>query len=309
MRKLIILLGVLLLGIFMLGCGYPDIKEITPSQTAFLIPLTGDSSKQVKLDSEESLKKNQVSGKRVTIPKERVRGHGYLPTMQLIIVERKPETREWTEVNTTGTSTKNEGITAETKESIGFTARMNCSAQIDEIDAAKFLYRYNNKSLADIMDTEIRSKIESKFVEQCSKYTLEDLLLNKESIMSIIKDDTITYFKERGINITTLGLKGELTYLNPEIQKVIDEKFKTAQALVSQKNENERKISAQEAENTTKLSKAKADAEAASIQASTIEKTIELKRLENQSEAVKKWNGAMPKVVSDGGNIMNIPLK
>ena len=49
--------------------------------------------------------------------------------------------------------TSNQAIYAESKESIGFSVGMNCSAQIyTEQDAVKFLYSYNNKSLADIMD-------------------------------------------------------------------------------------------------------------------------------------------------------------
>jgi hypothetical protein len=215
--------------------------------------------------------------------------------MSLIIVERKPETREWTEVAKTGTTSKNEGIAAESKESIGFMARMNCSAQIDESDAARFLYRYNNKTLANTMDTEIRARIESKFVEECAKRNLDDILVNKSEIMKAVRDDVIPYFKERGITITVIGLKGELTYLNAEIQAAIDNKFKTAQALVSQRNENERIVS-----------KAKADAEAINIQVSSINQTIRLKELEvaskmadAQIEMGKNWR---PNII--GGDIL-----
>jgi hypothetical protein len=215
--------------------------------------------------------------------------------MSLIIVERKPETREWTEVAKTGTTSKNEGIAAESKESIGFMARMNCSAQIDEGNAAKFLYRYNNKTLANTMDTEIRARIESKFVEECAKRNLDDILVNKSEIMQAVRDDVTPYFKERGITITVIGLKGELTYLNAEIQAAIDNKFKTAQALVSQRNENERIVS-----------KAKADAEAINIQAQSINQTIRLKELEvaskmadAQIEMGKNWR---PNII--GGDIL-----
>jgi hypothetical protein len=219
----------------------------------------------------------------------------YVPTQNLIIVERKPETREWTEKEGTGTTNKNEGISAESKESIGFMARMNCSAQIDEPDAAKFLYRYNNKSLSDIMDTEIRARIESKFVEEAAKRNLEDLLVQKADIMNAVRADVTPYFKERGINITVIGLKGDLTYLNPEIQASIDKKFRTAQDTISQRNENERIVS-----------KAKADADAINIQAQSINQTIRLKELEvaskkadAQIEMGKNWR---PNII--GGDIL-----
>ena len=150
----------------------PEIVTIEPSQTAFLIALSGKTSDQKEFMSEQFLQDSKVATKQVQIPHRwlqegRWQSTGrYIPTMKLIIVERKPETREWTELNSTGTSVKNEGLVAESKESIGFMARMNCSAQIDEQDAVRFLYRYNNKSLSDVMDTEIRARIESLFVEQ-----------------------------------------------------------------------------------------------------------------------------------------------
>jgi ERCC4-related helicase len=143
------------------------------------------------------------------------------------------------------------------------------------------------------MDTEVRARIESKFVEQCSKLSLDDILLNKEAIMKTVRDDVTPYFKDRGINITVIGLKGEFTYLNPEIQASIDRKFKSAQDLISQDNENKRVIS-----------KANADAEAIRAQASTMDQQIKLKSVENQAAWIQKWNGTMPQYTGDGANIL-----
>ncbi len=283
----------------------PEIVTIEPSQTAFLIPLDGKTSNQKEFMSEQFLNDAKVATKQVEIPHRwlqegKMESTGrWIPSARLIIVERKPETREWTETEKTGTSNKDEGIVAESKESIGFLARMNCSAQIDETDAVRFLYRYNNKPLSEVMDSEIRARVESDFVEQCSKYNLDEILQNKENIMKALRNDVLPYFKDRGITIATIGLKGEFTYLNAEIQKSIDEKFKSSQSLVTQKNENDRV-----------LSKAKADAEALQIQSQSIEKSLKLKELENQSKAIDKWDGKMPQYV--GGNqgaIFNIPTK
>ncbi len=309
MKKVFLMVILILTMVFLFtGCmkpyDKPELVTISPSQTAFLIPLQGETSSQKEFMSEKFLQDSKVATKEIQIPHRwlqegRMSNNGkYIPSATLIIVERKPETREWTENQSTGTSSKNEGIVAESKESIGFMARMNCSAQIDEVDAVKFLYRYNNKTLAEIMDTEIRAKIESAFVEQCSKYTLEEILLNKEKIMTDVRQPVISYFSERGITITVIGMKGEFTYLNKDIQEAIDNKFKTAQALITQKDENERI-----------LSKAKADAEAVRIQSESIEKSIKLKELENQSKAIDKWNGQPPSYMTNGENtIFSMPF-
>ena len=308
-KKLLLVFSAVLLSFGLAGCkpfDKPEIITIEPSQTAFIIPLDGKTSNQGNFMSEEFLKTAKVATKQVEIPhrwiKEArsfiVETGRYIPSSKLIVVERKPVTREWTEDSKSGTSIKNQGIVAESKESIGFMSRMNCSAQIDENDAVKFLYRYNNKSLEDIMDTEIRARIESQFVEACAKLSLEEILVNKENIMKSLRTDVIDYFKEKGINITVIGLKGEFTYLNAEIQKSIDEKFKSGKALESQRNENQRI-----------LEKAKAEAEAVKIQADTINSQIKLRELENQAKAIEKWDGKLPTYTAGtSGNMFNIPV-
>jgi hypothetical protein len=305
-KKISLLVASLLIVGTLTGCmrayDVPEYVEITPSQTAFLIPMVGATGDQQKAPSEDALKSNMVMSKRVQIPHMwiktgRLETDGkYMPSAKLIVVERKPTVREWTEQEKTGTSNKNEGIVAESKESIGFMTRWNASAQIDEDDAVRFLYRYNGKSLDDIMDSEIRARVESKFVSECAKRTLEDILVQKGDIIKAVSDDVIPYFKDRGINITTLGMKGEFTYLNADIQKSIDEKFKSAKSLETQKNENDRVVS-----------KAQADADAVRIQASTIDKQIQLKQLDVQMEWIKKWSGNLPQVSGADNVIYGMP--
>lgn len=251
----------------------PEFKDISPSQTAFAIPLQGDASNQVKMNSEEEAAKNLVNSKRVQIQKEWVQtGKSpdtgvYMPTETIIIVERKPETREWTEAEGTGTSSTNQGIKAESKESIGFMARMNCTASIQENDAAKFLFYYNDKALKDIMDTEIRANIESEFVKQCASRSMDDILSQKADIMDAVVKEVTTTFSAKGITISQLGLKGDLTYDNPDTQKAIDANFQ------AEKNQE-----AQAINNKTNEDKAIADAQVIQSQASTIKDTIALKQ-------------------------------
>lgn len=303
--KKVILFAVLVVGMFVFtGCikpyNTPEYVEIESHQTAFLIPLEGKTSDQSAFMSEEYLENAQIATKRIKIDKRwnQTGRRGWkgvwIPTQKVILVDRLPITREWTESSSNGTSSHNEGIMAESKESISFMVRMNVSAQVDEVDASKFLYRYNSKSLAQIMDTEIRAKVESKFVEESSKRLLSEIHTQKEEMMTSVRELIIPYFKERGINITVIGLKGDITYPNKEIQKSIDDKFKTTQTVITQQSENERVIS-----------KAQAEVESAKLQAQALNTTIELRKLEielKQAEAMyemgKNWR---PSVI--GGNI------
>lgn len=272
----------------------PEFVTIEPSQTAFLIPLVGDTEKQASFESEELLSNAKVAMKEVQIPHRWVQTGRldwvgeWRPSAVLIVVDRKPETREWCNTEGVGTSVQNQAIYAESSESIGFSVGMNCSAQIySEDDAVKFLYSYNNKTLADIMDSEIRARVESDFVEQCAKRTLNQILVEKEEIMAAVRKDVESYFDDKGITITVLGMKDGLEYDDPDIQRSINEKFSSEQKLVTQENENKRIIS-----------EAEAIAEANRILSNSI--TDEVLR----QKYIEKWNGELPKYVGDSDNVL-----
>lgn len=320
-KKVGVLLATVVIAGSLTGCmkpyDKPEIVEVSPSQTAFLIPLEGKTTDQAQMQSEDMLKKNMVAAKRVTIPHRwlqegRMSDTGkYIPSVRLIIVERKPVTREWSADAGTGTTVKNEAIIAESKESIGFSVNVNCVAQIDEVNTAKFLYKYSGSceeyvsstmkkdtkttntesALSKIMDTEIRAKVQSKFTEECAKYSLEEVLMNKQKIMDVVRNDVTTYFAKNGITINTLGMAGEVTYLNKDVQASIDAKFKA--------------IKAKEA--------AVENAAAMKTQSETLDKTIKLKEIElkekeiaNQLELIKKWNGVLP-TYQGGNGVFQLP--
>lgn len=285
----------------------PEFVTIEASQTAFLIPLTGDTTEQASFESEELLSQAKVATKEVQIPHRWVQtgrmywSGEYRDSSKLIIVERTPETREWNSSKDSGTSAKNQAIYAESKESIGFSVGMNISAQIyTEDDAVRFLYSYNNKTLEEIMDTEIRARVESKFVEQCAKYSLNDILAKKEEIMNTVRDDVTTYFADKGITITVLGMKDGIKYDDPAIQTAINEKFSSEQKLVTQENNNKVTISKAEADAQAKIKAAEAEAEAnRKIAESLTPELIEKLKIE-------KWSGDVPQVQGSGATIVDM---
>lgn len=313
-KKIIVLASLMVMMVISTtGCGFikpfdkPELVTIEASQTAFLIPLVGDTTDQASFQSEELLSQAMVATKEVQIPHRwvktgRMTGDGeWRPSAKLIIVERTPVTREWNSSKDNGTSAKNQAIYAESKESIGFSVGMNISAQIyTEKDAIKFLYSYNNKSLEEIMDTEIRARVESKFVEQCAKYSLNEILASKEEVMVTVRDDVITYFEEKGITITVLGMKDGIEYDDPAIQESINEKFSSEQKLVTQENNNKVTISKAEADAKAKIMAAEAEAKAnKKISESLTPELIEKQKIE-------KWSGDVPTVQGSSTPIVDM---
>lgn len=278
----------------------PEFVVIEPSQTAFLVPLIGDTTNQENFESEEMLNELKVATKEIQIPHRWVQTKRwswqgeYKPSSRVIVVERKPETREW--IND---GAVNDGIQAKTKDDIKFTVNLACTAQIDEANAARFLYRYNNKALAEIMDDEVKTKITSAVVGECAKYNQNELSSNTETIMEKVSENVIPYFEERGITITALGLTGDFVY-SDSVQKSIDQRFQAEKEAESQEIKNQQEVANAEAE----VKIAQMEAQAILEKQSVMDAEIRLKELENQKAWIEKWNGSVPQVVTGSDSNM-----
>lgn len=285
----------------------PEFKTIEASQTAFLVPLIGDTSDQGAFDSEELLLETKVATKEIQIPHRWVQTGRqswtgeWRPSATLIIVERKPVSRSWESGESTADSS-NKAIFGETADNIGIYVGMNCTAMIEEKDAAKFLYRYNNTPLETIIDTDIKKMVEDRFNIEAALVMSTDLGVKKGEIMEKVKNYVVDYFKDYGITITVLGLKEGISFENPEIQKALDAKFASEQELVIQQNKNEAAIAKAQAEAEAVIIAAKAQAEANETLAKSITDAI----LEQMY--YEKWDGKLPNVYgADGGVLIQTP--
>src|SRR5438876_7885923 len=229
----------------------PEYAEIDTSETGFLIPLEGNSGNQAKFQSEEYLRQLKAGAKRVQIT-HRWSQEGRLPnsgrwiaTVRLIKVNRSPVTREWTAEATTGTAAKNQAIWIESADSVGFSMGFTCTAFIPEEQAARFLYWYPTGSLANVMDTEVRGRMQQVAAEVAARYRLDLLREKKQEISDAVKKDITEFFAHRGVVITTVGMFGGMTYENGEIQKAIDNTVIAQQLKVV----NEARFEAQQRDN------------------------------------------------------------
>ncbi len=297
----------------------PEFVTIEASQTAFLIPLVGDTTEQGAFDSEEMLAQHKVATKEIQIPHRWVQTgrHNwqgeYRAAARLILVERKPVSRSWESGDTPQTSTN--AIWGGTKDGVGVYVGMSCSAQINEADATKFLYRYNNTPLEEIMDGQIKTMVRDTFNAECRKYTSTELNANKTNIIEATKKTVADHFKEYGITITVLGTNEDFSYENAKIQDAIDDKFVSEQNLVIQENNNKTALSKAQAEAEAAKIKAEAEAEvlriASEAEAEANRKiadslTPELAELRKIETFTEKWNGQMPKVQGEGNSFFDI---
>ena len=310
-KKVILVVLMLILVLSLAGCrkpyDTPEFVTIEASQTAFLIPLIGDTGDQGMFESEELLLEAKVATKEIQIPHRWVQlgrhdwDGEWRPSATLIIVERKPVSRSWESGDSSATSA-NKAIFGETADNIGIYVGMNCTAMIEEKDAAKFLYRYNNTPLETIIDTDIKKMVEDRFNIETAKYASTDLGAKKGEIMEAVKTYVVDYFKDYGITITVLGLKEGISFENPAIQAAIDEKFASEQELVIQQNKNEANLAKAEAEAKAMIMLAEAEAEANRLLAESLTPEILAQMY------YEKWDGKLPYLYgADGSTMIQLP--
>ncbi|NBR84551.1 MAG: hypothetical protein EBT61_03460 [Verrucomicrobia bacterium] len=305
------MLALLALPLLSMGCvkpyDRPEYVEIDTSDTGFLIPLEGETTAQTRFQSEDYLAQRKVAAKRVQITHRwsqegRYETEGrWIPSVRLVKVNRSPVTREWT---------MPQGPTHN---------------GIAEDDAAKFLYWYPSGSLANVMDSEVRGRIQQVAAEVAAKYPLDQLRARKQEIADSVRRDVTNFFSLRGVTVTTVGMFGGMTYENPAIQKAIDETFIAQQLKVvseakfeAQKKENERiELEANAtAEKARREAMGLADARktAASGEAEAIREVsralaeaqqnpllLQIKQLEIEKARVERWDGKYPTWYFGGG--------
>ena len=305
-KKLIVLLLIVLMTCATFtGCrkpyDTPEFVTIEASQTAFLIPLVRDTTTQSAFESEDLLNEAKVATKEIQIPHRWVQTGRqnwmgeWKPAATLIVVERKPVSRSW-ESGDSAASSSNRAIFGGSSDNIGIYVGMNCTAMIEEKDAAKFLYRYNSTPLETIIDNDIKKLVEERFNIETSKYTSTELGAAKGEIMEAVKNYVVPYFKDYGITITVLGIKEDISYENKEIQKAIDAKFASEQELVIQLNKNEAALAKAEADAKAMIMAAEAQAQANKLLSESLTPAL----LEKMY--YEKWDGKLPYIY--GGDDM-----
>jgi hypothetical protein len=266
-RFALLIVSVIALSIFV-SCGPAKVEQfipIAPNETGFLVPLEGQAdSSQKQFMSVEYLNANKVAAKRISLPLRKVStgrmycDFKYIPTMDVIKVNRLPVTREWTGDAATGSSKKNEALWVESEDSIGFGVGVNTTAMVTEEDAALFLYYFAGTPLSQVVDENVRGKVNSVLSREFAKYELEKGRKMKNEIFAVAAGETITAFKAMGVTITNLGLAEGLVYEDKEIQTAINEKFTAEMDIQIQGQKN----LAQDQINTRNVAIAKAEADA-----------------------------------------------
>lgn len=322
------------------GCWRPfepiQLEVVEPNEEAFLLPYTDTVDKQAQTNSEEFLRKNLVHTQQVKIPQQWVPvGYEYLgangawrPAATLVKVDKSPVTREWTADTNSGTSTTNQAVWVMTSDQVEFSTGWTCTAYIaSKDDAVKFLYYYRNGSLEKVMDTEIRAKIQSSFGLEVTDLSMTELRLKATPHILKVVEDVTTFFHERGITITNLGITGGFVYKDPSVIATMVKVFNAEQekaiamAGVAAQSETNKKIQLEaEAKAKSILTVQQAEADGiklvADAKAYEITKANEdsvtymaLKKVELEKLKLEKWDGKFPLYFMGSGDNLSLLLQ
>ncbi len=322
------------------GCRKPfepvKLEQIGTSEEGFLIPLTGDGKDQAAANSEEYYEKNLVYVKQVRIPQQWI-SKGYetwgwngewQDAAKLIKVDRSPVTREWTADENSGTSNKNEAIWVMTSDQVEFSTGWTITARIEGQKASvTFLHNYPAGTLKDVLDTEVRAKLQAVFGLEVTDLPMEELRKKATPhIESTVKGVT-EFFEKRGIAITNLGITGGFVYKDKSIQKTMVEVFNAEQqkalataASVAQEEKNKTVLSEATGKAAALMAETKAKADAIKLMADATMYEIEkaatnpnyfrVKQLEIEKARWEKWGGTFPTTLfgATGGMSPNLLL-
>lgn len=313
--------AILLVGASLLtGCGparFDKFIEIGPNETAFVIPLTGDTSgNQVKFNSVEYLNTKKVAAKRVSVPLvERNTGrmwfdYEYIDGIRVFKVNRSLVSREWTS-GVTGTNAKNEGIPVVTKDGIQLSLGVAITVFVEEEDAATFLYYHGEQILSQVTDSNIRNYCISELTREYGSMDLQEAKTNGPTIFAKLFTDAKAYFKGKGISVQQLGNAEGYTFSNPVIQEAINRRFTAEQDIATATQEK----LAQDQRNFKLLATAETSAAAAkkiyeAKEATTLQNQLEIATMRAKAAITmaEKWNGQMPANIlpSDSPILLNM---
>lgn len=252
------LVTALMLGISSPGFAYYDKADyaepffIYPNESAFFIPDVGSSANQAEFGSEAYLLKNKIPAKRFMIPHTKLENSGlfsnyYVPAGRLIVVDRTPYNREWTDAGRGTAKGADESFHCQSNEGLNVTVEIGIASSVMEANAAKFLYHFGvlpprgnrtdpnvtftsvfyGRSLSNVMDTVVRGKVGTLVCHEFATRTLDQANKDGAVIMDNVQKSVGTYLDGVGISLDYVGWVGTFSF-DKDVQTAINDKYRAA---------------------------------------------------------------------------------
>lgn len=200
----------------------------------------------------------------------------------------------------------NEELTFNTRDSVPVTLDVAVSYALAADRVPEFYTKFRADRIESFTHGFLRDTARNVIVAVGSEFTFDDVNgPKKEEFLEHIAKKLEAKVAVYGVGIQQFGLIGSLRP-PPALLEAVGAKSKAIQDSIRTENE----VRSAQAEAKKRIAVAEGEAAANRALLASIEpKLLEWERLKLQREAINKWNGVMPSVMTDGGASMlfNIP--
>lgn len=170
---------------------------------------------------------------------------------------------------------------------------------------------YSEKPLADILQKDVRSFIQSELYNEYGVRTVDQINGEMISMLDVITANLREEFSKKGITIVSFGFSGGNVFENPAIQVGIDSVFARQQ----QQQEVQANATRQAVVNAQNLDTAYAQATQTAVAARSAAESQEMLAEALSAnpnlviyELARKWNGQLPQIMGESGSLPMIPF-
>ena len=202
----------------------------------------------------------------------------------------------------------NEELTFNTKDSVPVNLDVAVSYSLDALQVPAFYTKFRADRIDSFTHGYLRDTARNVVVSVGSEYSFDDINgSRKEEFLDRIAKELNSRVAAIGVSIQQFGLIGALRPPQSLLDAV---SAKTRAIQDSIRTENEVRTAQAEARKRVAIAEGEAAANRALL-ASLDPKLFEWEKLKLQHEAIQKWNGASPTVMSGGtgGMLFNIPVQ
>lgn len=197
-------------------------------------------------------------------------------------------------------------VTANTKEELGVTLDYKVGFKLLDDKRLDFYNKFGAKNIRLVSSDIVMPRLLEVIKWTIKDYSFKDISSQHNEIKKITITESNKSLKELGVviqDITILDIRLPKSYLSSKEELLRAENgLKLAEAkLEAQKKESEKRVLEAQSQKEVKIIEAEALAEYNKIinSQSITDWMLEMKRLENATMKIKKWNGILPSSVGD----------
>lgn len=240
----------------------------------------------------------------------------YMPGASYVVeYPTHTQTIKWTKSPDEG-SANNEEIVFTNKDKMTISVDTSLSYQIEQEKIPQFYVKFLTEDLQSFSDGYLHNVARDCFNEHGGKYTIDQIMGDNAQFIKDVKVCIKDSVASLGVNVTQFGL---ITAPRPPqtVLNQINASAEAQQLTVQKQNELAqvqadalKQVAAAEGQAKAQIAKADGQAEAnRRVSASINQSILDKQKLDNQHDAIWRWNGKMPETVVGDSGVGGLILK